>query len=101
MIKPSIGRKLWFWPAREHYESFQSQQGETFQPEDATVVYVFNDRCVNLRVTNRVGESRGETSVVLIQDGDELPAGRFATWMPFQVGQALLQGKTQAMAATS
>lgn len=82
MIKPSIGCKIWFW-THEPPGGYENNQ-----PEDATVVYVFSDSMVNLRVTDRSGNSRAETSVFLWQGEGEQPTTRHAQWMPFQVGQA-------------
>jgi hypothetical protein len=82
MIQPTIGRVVWFWPAKGEAENFD-------QPNAALVTYVWSERLVNLVVFGANGNSRGETSVTLLQDdekGQEL--GRFASWMPYQVGQA-------------
>ena len=83
MISPSIGRVVWFWPTKE------VDVPEPEQPNAALVVYVWGDRMVNLVVFDSNGNSRGETSVTLLQD-DDVPnaCGRFASWMPYQVGQA-------------
>lgn len=79
IIEPSIGRKVWYWTGNP----------EQKQAEDATVCYVWGTRMVNLRVTDHFGASRPETSVLFRQVGDPAPAsGRYAQWMPFQVGQA-------------
>lgn len=94
MIRPSIGRKVWFWPNSYEFNEAKLMgfEGSAPQPEDACVVYVHSDRCVNLRVSNHVGETRAETSAFLLQEGDPVPQhGGFATWMPFQVGQARAQ----------
>lgn len=94
MIKPTIGRKLWFW---ESLAAFNSARAHNFdhdtlpvaeQPLDATVVAVWSPAMINLYVIDHNGTGRAETSVQLIQEGDTPPPGRFATWMPFQVGQA-------------
>ena len=91
MIKPTIGRKLWYWETRQCFEeaalvNFDHETGP--QPQDASVCYVFSDRCVNLSVVDHNGTPRSVTSVVLMQEGDAIPDGRFATWMPYQIGQA-------------
>lgn len=87
MINPTVGRVVWFTPA----------QGDTrfagyTAPFAAHVAYVFGPRCVNLMVILPNGSGVvGETSVSLLQD-DDTPAsvggGRYAEWMPYQVGQA-------------
>ncbi len=83
MISPSIGRIVWFWPAKE------ADAPEAEQPNAALVVYVWGDRMVNLVVFDSNGNSRGETSVTLLQDDDAPNAcGRYASWMSFQIDQA-------------
>lgn len=82
MIKPTIGRKVWFWAHKPN------SGYENSQPEDATVVFVFNHSTVNLRVTDHSGTSRPETSVALWDGEGEQPVTRHAQWMPFQLGQA-------------
>jgi hypothetical protein len=83
MIQPSIGRIVWFWPQKE------AEAPNPDQPNAALVVYVWDDRMVNLAVFDSNGNSRGETSVTLLQDDDVPNAyGRFASWVPYQKGQA-------------
>ncbi len=93
MIQPSIGRVVWFWPAKER------DAPKPEQPNAALVVYVHGDRMVNLTVFDSNGGSRGVTSVTLLQD-DDTPSdlGRFARWMPYQLGQA---AKTEALEAAA
>src|SRR5688572_23236068 len=92
MIRPSIGRKLWFWRTLEQYHNALSYEFKgAEQPEDASVCYVHSDTMVNLSVVDPRGEVRGETSVTLVQEGEAFPPSRFCTWVPFQVGQARAQ----------
>lgn len=78
MIKPTVGRVVWFRDAR---------MGDG--PFAAHVSYVWNDRMVNLMVINANGAPFAETSVTLVQEGDETPdEGCYCEWMPFQLGQA-------------
>lgn len=94
MIKPTVGRVVWFYPQGSN---------ENTQPLSASVAAVWGDRCVNLMIVqqNGVPMSHPPTSVTLVQDGDEIPKlsdGKFAQhcrWMPYQIGQA----KAQALAA--
>lgn len=91
IITPTVGRKVWFHPNGAKF----LQPGGTFkepiscgqQPMDATVVYVWGDRMVNLDVVDHVGNHFAATSVTLVQDGDLVPANSYAEWMPFQRGQ--------------
>lgn len=91
MIKPTVGRVVWFTPSKGPSAfmgpDFLMLPGD--QPCAAMVTYVWNDRLVNLVVFDHYGKSFGKTSVQLVQDNDALPpAGYFAEWMPYQVGQA-------------
>ena len=91
MIKPTIGRKVWFYAGGAvlpgAWTTYKS--GDETQPMDATVVYVHGDRMVNLAVLDHAGEPHAVRSVHLVQPGDEaVPNGMRAEWMPYQVGQA-------------
>lgn len=85
MIKPTIGRQVWYW-SRD-----PKVLDKDTQPEAATVVYVWNDRNVNLQVINKNGISRSETSIQLRQPEDPVPDHGHCVWMPFQIGQAKAQ----------
>ena len=84
IIKPTIGRKVWFWPKKDTQHAVI--QG---QPHDATIVGVWSDTCVNLACRDANGTPYAITSVLLYQEGGgPRPDFYFAEWMPFQQGQA-------------
>lgn len=87
MIKPTVGRVVWYWPG--------GKVGEGLQPCPAMVCYVWNERMVNLAYFDANGKPGNATSVTLCQEGDPQPLHAFCEWMPFQIGQA----KTQFEAA--
>lgn len=97
VITPTVGRKVWFRPngiatlqkagAPPHEVSGLFVLDN--QPLDATVVYVWNDRMVNLAVLDHYGHPFVATSVPMLQPGDPVPpVGFYAEWMPYQQGQA-------------
>lgn len=90
MITPTIGRRVWFRPSAALIESSGMTVHDKAVPLDAGIIYVWNDRLVNLDVTDHAGAHLAITSVPLIH-GDE-PAGPmpffYAEWMPYQNGQA-------------
>lgn len=87
MIKPSVGRVVWFTPYTVLPADFLMIDAK--QPCSASVAYVWNDRLVNLTVSDHYGYTHAFTSVRLLQDDDAKPeGGYFASWMPYQVGQA-------------
>lgn len=101
MIKPTVGRKVWYRPSRSDVSgSFPmniagSLDAGNAQPLDATVIAVWSDRMVNLLVTDAVGRQFPVLSCTLLQgddeplkDADGKPIGRYAEWMPYQHGQA-------------
>ncbi|HHA2772106.1 TPA: Gp49 family protein [Stenotrophomonas maltophilia] len=97
VIKPSVGRKVWFFldPHRSMPAGMVKTMaiGEEQQPMDATVIYVHDDHCVNLLVTDHHGGLFPFQRVQLIQPGDQaFAAGHRAEWMPYQVGQAKKAG---------
>jgi hypothetical protein len=78
MIKPTIGRVVWYWP--------KNYPGD--QQFAAIVCYVWSDELVNLSVFDSNGNQFGLASVKLYQGEGEKPTEDFAEWMPYQVGQA-------------
>lgn len=91
MISPTPGRVVWFTPHR-----LADHRRDPKQPLAALVTYVWTDRCVNLFVLGQDSEGGyAQTSVALLQDDDAKPEdGYFASWMPFQKGQAAAQEAT-------
>ena len=87
MIKPTVGRVVWYY----RYGAVMLETGE--QPEAAIIAHVHDDRTVNLAAFDRSGMAYPLSSVQLLQDNDGLPGYAFCTWMPYQLGQA----KTEAV----
>lgn len=95
VIKPTVGRKVWYRPSKHDQQGPVPMQCAVGQPLDATVIAVHGDRLVNVLVTDMVGRQFPVLSVTLVQEGDILPAcneglplGRYVEWMPYQQGQA-------------
>lgn len=95
MIKPTIGRRVWYWPSpqdrgeTEHKPSSVIQQGDQSQACDAGIAYVHSDRLINISVADQNGVTHSRTSVQLLQEGDQRPEhGGFCEWMPYQVKAA-------------
>ena len=86
MIKPTIGRVVWFFT----YVPGQGHKG----PFAAHVCYVHSDTSVNLMVISEDGNPRPRTSIRLIQDNMPEPSSDYCCWMPYQKGQA---AKTEAL----
>ncbi|WP_157651725.1 crAss001_48 related protein [Burkholderia ubonensis] len=94
MIAPTIGRVVWFQPAKPHDQPLRDQ------PFAALVTYVWNDRMVNLAYFEADGTPRSATSVALLQDDDTgNVGGYYAEWMPFQKGQAAKAEKAASVLA--
>ena|SRR3990167_5588436 len=93
MIQPTVGRIVWYHPS-------PSDPGGVV-PGDiqaAIIAYVWSETCINLCVFDPDGLPYSRTSVYLQQDegvGQSLP---YATWMPYQKGQA---AKTEELEAKS
>lgn len=94
MIKPTVGRVVWFWEM-----PLAGDEEKTGQPQAAIVAHVWSDRCVNLAIfdTNGVPWPKPPTSIPLVQEGDTIPDGMHCTWMPYQVGQAKTAVQATAM----
>jgi hypothetical protein len=88
VIVPTIGRQVWYW--QNGLKRQRSLADPSQQPEAATVVFVHNDRCVNLQVLDDLGHAHRFTSIQLVQPDDRWTAdtGPHCQCMPFQVGQA-------------
>lgn len=105
IITPTVGRKVWFRPNGTTKLQVQNMPDvhlrplgllDAVSPLDATVVYVWDERMVNLSVQDHYGQSFLATSVTLLQEGDVAPRGGFyCEWMPYQVGQAKKEQTTQ------
>jgi hypothetical protein len=75
MIKPTIGRVVWYWLAHGTPQS---------KPLAAIVCHVETDFLVNLAVFDVEGNQSGATGVPLIQDDQERPTTHYCEWMPYQ-----------------
>lgn len=81
MIRPTVGRVVWFY--------FAGENRDKCQPLAALVAYVHEgETLVNLSVADASGDHFPKTKVPLIQEGNEPPKGEFCCWMPYQQGQA-------------
>ena len=97
IIKPTVGRKVWFRPNGTTSLQRAGTQDVAFAPPaiignaplDATVVYVWDDRMVNLLVLDHYGNPFTATSVTMVQPDEDCPAvGFYAEWMFYQTDQA-------------
>lgn len=84
MIKPTVGRVVWYWPGPT--DSIVGNDGS--QPLAAMIAHVWSDTCVNLAVFDGNGVGFNRTSVLLLQEDSPRPSTNFAEWMPYQKGQA-------------
>ena len=88
MIKPTIGRVVWYHPP------FQADSGSNETTQAAIICHVWSDTCVNLAIFDSNGKASNQTSVFLFQGDSERPSSQYAEWMPYQQGQA---AKTEAL----
>jgi hypothetical protein len=81
MIRPTIGRIMWYWPEKEYRSSL---------PWAAIVTNVHNDNMINLSVFNADGHHMAKSSVPVVQEGSPYTASDspYVEWMPYQIGQA-------------
>jgi hypothetical protein len=93
VIEPTVGRVVWVRPGK----NFKAVQHDGKQPLAALVVYVHDNRHVNLSVFDALGKHHALINVQLLQDDDKPESDMpYAEWMPFQKGQA---AKTEAVEA--
>lgn len=86
LIKPTIGRVVWYWPpGRPHTE----------QPNAAIIAFVHDDQVINVAGFDHDGQLFSVHNVLLIQDPESYgnpSGGGWCKWMPYQVGQAMRNG---------
>lgn len=88
IIKPTIGRRVWF----RCNDSFAKEKGiyriDDVQAMDAGIVYVHGDSMVNLIVTDHIGNTHAINSVALVDASDGNSHAMWCEWMPYQKEQA-------------
>ncbi len=82
MIKPTVGRMVWY------YQNPLVYKGSLVKQRAAIICYVHDDGLINLSVFDEQGHSYPALGVQLVQEGEETPSNYYATWMPYQIGQA-------------
>ena len=92
MIKPTIGRVVWYHPA---------SVAPVIQPQAALIAWVWSDSCVNLAVFDADGVASNKTSVLLWDSGSDVnrPSQDYCEWMPYQQGQAAKAEAAEKQAA--
>lgn len=89
-ITPTVGRVVWFYPATNQATSGFAPPDEG-QPLAAIVARVVDADAdvLHLTVFDSNGVPHSMPYVQLVQADQGAPAeGRYATWMPYQIGQA-------------
>lgn len=95
-IEPPVGRVVLYYPSDDdiYYARISCVKGK---PLSAMVAWVNEDETINLAVNDMNGYNIAIKRVTLIQPGEQPPdrtkTKSYATWMPYQVGQA---AKTEA-----
>lgn len=77
MIKPTVGRIVWFFEWKDGIR----------QPEQAAIITaVWSDTLINVNVFPTVGPVREERDIELVQPDSERQSGlSWCEWMPYQV----------------
>lgn len=85
MIKPTVGRKVHYWPTKFDPGPTDTRNLPGAQPYDATICFAHSDRCVNLSISDHNGRQFSLTSVELVQSNSPVDfakqiEGGFAEW---------------------
>lgn len=99
LIPPTPGRVVWYYPSQQEIDAKSITIIDQGQPMAATVAFVWHDRMVNLSVVDHAGAQFRRISVRLLQEDDPTPhssEGPYASWMPYQKGQAAKTESTSA-----
>lgn len=89
MIKPTIGRILWFWNCERPHD-WDPNDPRDIQPQAALVTRVHGDGSVNLVTWDSWDSSNSAlymSRVRIAREGERISQG-MAEWMPYQKGQA-------------
>lgn len=102
-IKPTIGRRVWYWPSSFDKGRLQlkpdtiMQTGDPSQACDAGIAYVHSDTMINVTVADHNGNMHKRTSVPLLGFDDPKPQDNaYCTWMDYQVQQVKLDEAVQS-----
>ena len=93
IIKPTVGRVVWYWPTSADREDRRSISG---QPFAAQICGVHSDTCVNLGITDAEGRYFTRASIPLKQTPRGIGEDGCATWMPYQLGRAAKTEQAEA-----
>lgn len=98
-ITPTIGRRVWAWQG----EFTGLTAVAPNQPFDAGIIFVHLDGKVNLAVTDHIGNTATSFAVELRDpkgDSHGKEDRLYATWMPYQMGQAKASEADKTSAST-
>ncbi len=92
-IKPTIGRKVWLYVSTDLLGLPSAPYtGQSKLPFDATIVHVNLDGSINVTFSDHIGRSGAILNVPIYdpKESDSHMGGgsHYATWMPYQKGQA-------------
>ncbi len=76
MIKPTIGRIVWYW--------LKPTDDPIIQPFAAQICFVHDDRMVNISYHDWNGVAGNATRILLYQGDTGRPLGPYCEWMPYQ-----------------
>ena len=85
IIVPEVSRHVHFIPSDEDRLAMIVTGS---QPLHAVVIFVADDRAVNLAITDHYGVQHVRHKVTLVQPGDAAPSGSHCRWMPYQIQSA-------------
>lgn len=96
VILPTVGRIVWYYPSYQDLSTAQGRSaalvGAMNKELAAIVTHVSEVNRINLLVIDAVGQQHPRLDVPLYQDCEPVPdRGGYASWMPYQVGQAAKQ----------
>lgn len=87
MIKPTIGRKIWF--RLNGFKKYSIVNFDNEQAMDASINFVHNNNKINIIVVDHVGNLHSVNEIMLVSDDFKPIEGiPYCEWMPYQVGQA-------------
>jgi hypothetical protein len=88
MDKPTVGRRVWYWPIETERSIPLADEDFVAQPFDAGIAHVNADGTINVSITNDLGYPIHPRQNVVLRDTPDQARGGECSWMTYHVKKA-------------
>jgi hypothetical protein len=88
MDKPTVGRRVWYWPIETERSIPLADEDFVAQPFDAGIAHVNADGTINVSITNDMGYPIHPRQNVVLRDTPDQARGGECSWMTYHVKKA-------------